>query len=354
MPKMTQIDINIGELVSFSEKYMHEIHDSIKKLCIDADKRNKSYAINNIELHDLVRSFSMQCFTRFVAKKYRIFGHHENTPQYINILQNILPYMGARACKYMNTVLGNIEIYVNAEFLSLMQTTDTTIFNDISPSVFIDSLPFKSFKLTTDKSFGKASKGEEFNSITITRSFEITVENENTSVLNITYGDGSITLRDKPESMKELLRHNVMATVLNIILYMSTYTDITARDSDTIIPVPEIKYNKKLKIFTGTPKKPLELGFRIGSKLKAHYDPTLNKHIGSNSSSNQDSNRKKVVPHVKRAHWATYYIGPRKDEYGERIPLSKQESILKLKAPIFVGFNLNDDLNLIVTRRELE
>ena len=56
--------------------------------------------------------------------------------------------------------------------------------------------------------------------------------------------------------------------------------------------------------------------------------------------------------HVRRGHWHTYRVGPRKDEVGGKIDTALRKASLKWVAPVWVGGLSVDDKPRVYGVRE--
>ena len=137
------------------------------------------------------------------------------------------------------------------------------------------------------------------------------------------YGDVHKSSSILPE--KEDMRR-ILTVMLNLLMYLcSEEPDITQRTE----PVSHSHHKEKGVI----PKehKVWDVGVRISQFIKKY------KHTYTDSEEESETNRT-VRPHIRRAHWHTYWIGPRDADYPER------QAIPKWLPPIPVNVKWQDEL----------
>lgn len=350
--EMIDTQFNLQDLVKFSRTKFHEIDSAIMEVCVEAATSvNKDSAVLYQSYDSLVSAFLEYVYAKFIYSQETRDIVIEKNENFYHTKKLLTPHVLPHVANAIHCKMGNIEIVVNDKLLSLMDSMSVDNLNGIDMQTLIRNLPFNSFKLKSETGFG-TYHDKPIHEITIIRTAMTKKKDSERAIIISTPYSQFNWMNNDSTMVKKIYEVDCFRILFNLLVYMANYTDVTLRDSHETFTSTKIKYNKALRIFTGLPKKPLELGYRIGAKLKAYYDQ---RKTNTNISTTQPETRGKttVAPHVKRAHWATYYIGPRKDDKGNKIPLEKQTQILRLKAPIFVGFDLTDDLELITTRRDL-
>lgn len=111
------------------------------------------------------------------------------------------------------------------------------------------------------------------------------------------------TASSMPENMPDLLKKAV-EPALSLVLYLCSNTPDL---SDEIIKRPKPKKIKKGWVFFALDGPNfVEVGYKIGEALRQAY---LTEDIYKSSSQGQD--RKGPRPHVRKAHWHSFWSGPR-------------------------------------------
>lgn len=117
---------------------------------------------------------------------------------------------------------------------------------------------------------------------------------------------------------------NYLAPIISVVLYLCSESADLADPKEKKLkpenPSPT-KTKKGLKYFPPAQQTVWNVGYRIGAKLR----------MGSSSnqeSGESDINRSSPRPHIRRAHWHSYWTGPKKD---------KQKIIVKWIPPVPVG-----------------
>lgn len=366
MTKNTEFQsIDIGDILRYAKPYLSDLEANLKKDIIKTLKSEYSDCIIRLnDFHVTTLKFSNKILAGAINKicggaTLNDFSESDRGELINGVLSTVMIY----ANKLVNVLTGNIEITINNHLMELLRNTSLDNLIDLDVKHLGMHLPFKSFRLTSATSFGKMygrdvytiiinntiakeEDGMDYRNLTITGMNDVLLteldsSNTNNFTVNLTQNFKSY--------IPEIINEEAIHTVLNILLYMSNYTDLTAYNTDVPVEIKPVKFNSKLNIFTGTKTRCMELGYRIGAKLSAYYQEHDKTHtIGSTPTG------RTVIPHIKRAHWAKYYVGPRKDKFGNIIPLDQRQSVQRLKAPIFVNFNLNSELDMITTVRELK
>ena len=122
-----------------------------------------------------------------------------------------------------------------------------------------------------------------------------------------------------------------LAPRLSLLLYLCTVnSEIRDARGSTKAPAnPEpVKTKKGLKLFAATTPTKWDVGFRIGAALKAAA-------AAADVADPQGGTHASLRPHIRRAHWATYWTGPKS---------APQTRVLKWLPPIPVNVELEDDL----------
>lgn len=128
------------------------------------------------------------------------------------------------------------------------------------------------------------------------------------------------------EDLKDLLTSS-LAPVVSVVLYLCTVAadvvDLKSKRERPENPVPK-KTKKGLRIFPANSETTWLVGYRIGASLR----------LASRNSEESKGERADTTerasprPHIRRAHWATYWTGP-KDQ--------PQKPVLRWLPPVPVG-----------------
>jgi len=149
--------------------------------------------------------------------------------------------------------------------------------------------------------------------------------------------------------MDNLPQHiaNLIEPCLSLLVYLcSVNSDLRASDGRNILPQkPSPKKTKKgVRLFP--PQKPTiwETGFRMGAALR-----TIRNQAKASASRNTEvrKERRSPIPHIRRAHWHSYWRGPRKEP-------EKRKLIVKWMPPIPVGFSMEEVERLVLTVKEVK
>jgi hypothetical protein len=89
-----------------------------------------------------------------------------------------------------------------------------------------------------------------------------------------------------------------------------------------------VKTKKGLRTFPADSPTSWQVGYRIGAALRRAYYAAEPAPAGEGAASEKIKERSSPRPHIRRAHWHSYWTGPRK---------GKREAILKWLPPIPVG-----------------
>jgi hypothetical protein len=133
----------------------------------------------------------------------------------------------------------------------------------------------------------------------------------------------SIKERTLDESLK------VYVPMLNLLMYLCS------EEPDMERSIQPTRYNYK-QGKGNTPKEPRiwEVGVRISHVIRKYRDEEVKEIRESGNSGSGIAKR----PHIRSAHWHTYWIGPRKGVFPDR------KTIVKWLPPIPVGINWHDEL----------
>lgn len=124
-----------------------------------------------------------------------------------------------------------------------------------------------------------------------------------------------------------------VAPFLNMLLYLcSKEPDITERQS----PMPAYAGNKH-NCHT-TPPREWDVGVRVAKMLKEHKEKEGVHSVRASGAPTLTARR----PHIRRAHWHTYWIGPRDEVF------PKRKTILKWLPPIPVNVTDVEKLPVVV------
>ena len=113
---------------------------------------------------------------------------------------------------------------------------------------------------------------------------------------------------------------------ISLLLYLISARDTDLRDAKGTDAKPDNptpkKTKKGLRLFPPTGPKVWEAGYRLGSFLA--------KAKSEGGGGSGDGAERAVTPHIRRAHWHTYWTGPRKDP-------DRRAAVVKWLPPIRVG-----------------
>lgn len=178
------------------------------------------------------------------------------------------------------------------------------------------------------------------------------------TVLNSHYNDISdFGTNGPPDTLVEEVKANVQAflrVVINTLLYVNS-TSCETRDAtpspgerQALTDALARKKHKKSKDARKLQNKLNNLpGYRV-----TWIGPTIESapHNALEGTQSQHS----VRGHIRRGHWHTFRVGPRKTETGEKIALSKQGTALRWIAPVWVEGGGIDDKPRVYGVREPE
>lgn len=119
---------------------------------------------------------------------------------------------------------------------------------------------------------------------------------------------------------------DAIRSVLNMLLYLaSTHPDIERRT----VPTAPITTSGGTDLGRGAPVSMVAAGYRIGASLRQWRAASGGHEAGS------DSSQRTVSPHLRSAHWHSYWYGPRSD------PENRQTRARWLH-PVLVGAQIPD------------
>lgn len=131
-----------------------------------------------------------------------------------------------------------------------------------------------------------------------------------------------------------LTEHNYAVDLMpyiSVTLYLcaeaADISDLKGRKERPQNPQP-VKTKKGLRTFPADNPTSWQVGYRIGAALRRAYYAAEPAPAGEGAASEKIKERSSPRPHIRRAHWHSYWTGPRK---------GKREAILKWLPPIPVG-----------------
>ncbi len=140
------------------------------------------------------------------------------------------------------------------------------------------------------------------------------------------YGTDRVALREPP--MEERIR--TFAPMINLLMYLCS------EEPDIQRKTPENQRKERHhKRSTGMPSgehREWEVGARISYVIKKYKET----HSNNNDEAHGTSAPKR--PHIRSAHWHSYWVGPREETY------PKRKIIVKWLPPIPVGVNWKEEL----------
>lgn len=143
---------------------------------------------------------------------------------------------------------------------------------------------------------------------------------------------GRYTGKRKTIQSKELTPF--LIKILNLTMYLcSEEPDILLR------PLPQGNTYKKHKNAIPKGHRKWDVGIRISKFIKKY------KHTYTNNEDETETGRS-IRPHIRRAHWHTYWVGPKNEEYPKRM------AIAKWLPPIPVNIHWQDELPVNIKKVE--
>lgn len=125
----------------------------------------------------------------------------------------------------------------------------------------------------------------------------------------------------------------ILAQVLPYLLYLSA--ENREIDGD-VASLPKVVTTKKgRRLFARESPNLLQAGIRIGAAIRAYREVEAVQQDASEATGST------VVPHLRKAHWHTYWTGPRHDP-------AKRHRILRFLPPIPVNVDRLSDLQAVV------
>lgn len=159
--------------------------------------------------------------------------------------------------------------------------------------------------------------------------------------------DGSDLAREAKEMVKSFLR-----VVVNTLLYINSASCET-RSSDNDAQRREIqKALDRKKHKNGKDAKKLSRDLDALPRYRVTWiGPTIETTAGGDTDL---TGTRTVKGHIRRGHWHTYRVGPRKTEAGEKIDPAMRKASLKWIAPVWVGGGVPEDKPRIYGVRDPE
>lgn len=124
--------------------------------------------------------------------------------------------------------------------------------------------------------------------------------------------------------------------ILSLLLYLCSVSDFQRRGEQATPENPAPKRTKRgIRLFGAPGPTKWDVGVRMGSALRQAYQAeqltTGGSHAGPRG-------------HIRRGHWHSYRVGPRKTSAGEAIPAHKRDLTIRWLPPIAVNLPDMDDL----------
>lgn len=194
----------------------------------------------------------------------------------------------------------------------------------------------------------------------------IIIDNEDVALDSVVLGAFQIELYENndinnskktiDEKIQELLdgnKHNnqnnnnqtisILKNMISLLLYLCADRELTYKGKIDEPVLPKITKTKKgLKEFANPNSKVWEVGIRLGRFIREARETAYNK-------SNGDGTRT-VRPHIRKAHFNTFFSGKKKDEFGNIIPNEQRIRNLKWLPPVFVNANKDFEIDTVIKK----
>lgn len=194
----------------------------------------------------------------------------------------------------------------------------------------------------------------------------IVVDNEDVALDSVVLGAFQIELYENndinnpkktiDEKIQELLDSNsynnqnnnhqtisILKNMISLLLYLCADRELTYKDKIDEPVLPKITKTKKgLKEFANPNSKVWEVGVRLGRFIREARETAYNK-------SNGDGTRT-VRPHIRKAHFNTFFSGKKKGEFGNIIPNEQRVRNLKWLPPVFVNANKDFEIDTVIKK----
>lgn len=153
-------------------------------------------------------------------------------------------------------------------------------------------------------------------------------------VEGIIAGFGDVMANAPSDAIQQLA--DTVAPLVSLVLYLCSqaaeYRDARGMDRQPTRPTPQ-KTKRGERLFPPDQPTVWETAFRVGARLRQ----------AKQQAQSGGGERAPVRPHIRRAHWHTYWVGPRSDP-------SQRKAILRWLSPIPVGFGDDDDVEPTIRR----
>ena len=150
---------------------------------------------------------------------------------------------------------------------------------------------------------------------TIESSLEAAISEAERQAWRIGETKASETLRDADAALTRLLEQQVIAPVLSLILYLCAED----RDLGSLEPIDPAQERAKRRWSAARDVQVTAVGVRLGDRLRRAQVTTGKAETGGGAGGSK-------APHVRRAHWHTYWTGK-----------GRQTPVLRWLSPILVG-----------------
>lgn len=150
---------------------------------------------------------------------------------------------------------------------------------------------------------------------------------------------GSVNFSE--QQIKKLVDETINP-IISLLLYLCTESpDITNKGQPGAPSNPKPKKVKKgWRTFATNQATTWDVGVRVGAAIK--QAATMSDH------SDGETTGRTVRPHIRRAHWHTYFTGKRKREDGSDIPASQRRRELKWIPPLPIAVTSLDELPAVI------
>jgi hypothetical protein len=131
---------------------------------------------------------------------------------------------------------------------------------------------------------------------------------------------------------------NAMAGEITPLVSLLLYACSSEFDADRPLQTPQpVKTKRGTKYFAAPSPTVVQVGARLGAALREAYRLAQTQAATKDGSSDGNS----VTPHLRKAHWHTYRLGPKKDTTGKPLEFSQRPSELRWLPPIPVNIHLS-------------
>lgn len=129
--------------------------------------------------------------------------------------------------------------------------------------------------------------------------------------------------------------------IINLLLFLCSGDDVSGAGKPGN-PEPVKTRRDGMRRFAAAGQRSWDVGVRIGSALRRAYAAA---EAGAGSAGDERSGPR---PHIRRAHWHGYRVGPRKRDDGSDIPIHSRRLELRWLPPIAVALDDADQLPAVI------